>query len=216
MRNIDELNNLNRRSEDIKKYFAEMDLTPKQLKQRLEYAFAAFSIYDLILIMFLTMKEYDDIDEDYLKTTLTDRILSLITGMSTPDDYLIDYAIKSSDAFVDTTIKNQDDEYYSSEERAELNAKAGANAVVNYLEYITAKAEDKQYKTWVTIIDGKERATHHLLNGTRKKIDELFNVGGVRMRFPMDHLYAKDEEAYMKQSIKCRCKLKYSSVDKEV
>lgn len=216
MRNIDEINNLNRRSEDIQKYFAEMDLTSEQLEKRVECAYLAFTVYDLLLIMFLTMKEYNDIDEDYLKTTLTNRILSVITGMSTPDDYLIDYAIKSSDAFVDNTIKNQDDDFYSSEDRALISGELFANAVSNYTEYKTAQAEGKTHKVWHSVKLPTTREPHANLSGHKIRIDELFNVGGIKMRFPMDAEPSGGGNKYLKQAMNCKCTVKYLSEDEEV
>lgn len=210
-RNIDELNNLTSRVEKPEDYFGAMDLTKEQIEQRIEYAYGAFTIYDLILIMFLTMQEYNDIDEDYLKTTFIERITSLIAGFATPDDYLINYAITTADDFIDTTIRNQDDIYTTSEDRALFNAEQGANAVLNYIDYQIAVELGETYKTWKTENDNKVRATHQELNGKKIAIDKLFDVGGVKMRFPMDSKYGLNSERFAKETVNCRCTVKYSS-----
>lgn len=210
MRNIDEINNI--RSEKPKDYFAVMELTPEQLKKRLEYTEKAFPIFDLILILILTMRDYETIDVDYIKTTLIDRLTTLFLDFTTPDDYLIDYAINTAENFVDTTIEHQDDEYYTSEDRALFNAENSANDVANYVEYQEAIEKGKTHKMWISKADVKVRKTHQLVSSKKIPIDKLFEVGKAKMRFPKDYEAGEHPE----ETVNCRCTVKYLPEDKEV
>lgn len=204
MRNIDEINNI--RSEKPEQYFSVMDLTPEQLKKRLDYTKKAFPIFDLILILILTMRDYERIDVDYVKTTLIERLTSLFIDFTTPDDYLIDYAITTANNFVDTTIDNIDDEYYLSEDRSLFNAENSANDVANYVEYKEAIAEGKTNKMWISKADVKVRKTHQVVNSKKIPIDKYFEVGKAKMRFPKDYEKAL---AHPEETVNCRCTVKY-------
>ena len=56
-RNIDELSNLKTKSEPPEQYFKKMDLDDEQVERRIEYTKKANELFDVILILLLTMQE---------------------------------------------------------------------------------------------------------------------------------------------------------------
>jgi len=59
-------------------------------------------------------------------------------------------------------------------------------------------------KEWIGKNDGRERPSHIALNGTTIDQDEMFNVGGVMMKFPGDR-----ENGTAEECINCRCTFGY-------
>lgn len=110
------------------------------------------------------------------------------------------YTATISKEIIDTTFRHLDDKYYTSQERALLIAQNEANTAFNHKDYITAKGEGKTSKTWVTYGDEKVRNAHEDVNMIRIPIDELFDVGGDRMRYPHDFTNGSPENL-----INCRC-----------
>lgn len=108
--------------------------------------------------------------------------------------------------FADVTARRYTTPYFTSEERAVNLAVNTAEAILNYDDFRTASADGKKYKTWHSLMDGKERATHHDAHGQRKPIDGLFTVGEAIMRFPMDTLYDPPAE----EICGCRCWCTYT------
>lgn len=60
---------------------------------------------------------------------------------------------------------------------------------------------DKLRRTWVTRLDGRERETHHLLNGQVRRWGEVWITRNGQLRFP------GDPEAPAEEVIQCRCVL---------
>lgn len=56
-------------------------------------------------------------------------------------------------------------------------------------------------RTWITSLDGRERATHHDASGQTRGLDEPFSVGGWALRYP------GDPAAPARETIRCRCVL---------
>ena len=211
-RNIDELNNLNRRSEEPEEYFKKMDLPEEEKKRRVEYTKKANEIFDLILVLALLSDDKSPSFFASLRDRLETYLITLINEYTIPDDYLIDYASDTAFNFVDTTEKRIDDPWYTSEDRALFNAENGANDVLNYDLYMKAIADGKTHKKWITEKDNRVRKTHRPLDGKTIGIKELFYVGGIPMRFPKDYEYA---EAFPQELINCRCSIVYLPRDKE-
>lgn len=209
-RNIDELNNLNRRSEEPEEYFKKMDLPEEEKERRIEYTKKANEFFDLILVLALLESDRNELFFASLRDRLETYLLTLINEYTTPDDYLIDYAANTAFNFIDTTEKNIDDPWYTSEDRALYNAENSANDVLNYDLYQKAIAEGKTHKKWITEKDNRVRKTHKPLDGKKIGIKELFYVGGIPMRFPKDYEYA---EAFPQETINCRCSIKYLPED---
>lgn len=201
-RNIDELNNLKRRSVDPKTYFGEMDLTQEEIEKRIEFTEKANEIFDLILVLLLTNPDGYEEYKYRLETELT----SLIGKYAIQDNYLIDYAMSFSENFVDIAMKHRGEDWYFSSDRALFNAENSANDVFNYDEYQKAIAAGKKYKKWVTEHDAKVRDNHRLVAGKVIPIKDFFTVGETKMRFPKDMEYAIDAP---QETIHCRCTVKY-------
>lgn len=205
-RNIDELNNLTTRAVEPERYFGEMDLTEEQVDKRLKYTKKANELFDVILILLLTMRDNGTLDYLYARDMLESWILSLINEFTTPDDYLIDYATDTAYNFVDTTKKHIDEAWYTSSDRALYNAENSANDVLNYTEYIEALRSGKTHKKWITEPDNRVRKTHREVTKKPIPISELFNVGFALMRFPKDYELA---EAFPEELVNCRCSIEY-------
>lgn len=206
-RNIDELSNLTtKRAVEPKKYFEEMDLTEEQVKKRVEYTEKAYDIYDLILIMILTMADTESINFKLARGMLERQLQSLINEYTTADDYLIDYASDMAFDFIDTTAKHISEEWYTSTDRALFNAENGANDVFNYIEYKEAIESGKTHKKWITERDNRVRKTHKEVSNKVIPIKDFFRVGLSRMRFPKDYEYAG---VFPEELIGCRCTIEY-------
>ena len=205
-RNIDELNNLKKRSVDPKTYFGEMDLTKKQKDDRIDFTQKVNEILDLVLVLLLTMSDKYFEEYDYIRDLLETQLLETIGDVSVLDGYLIGYVTDFTQNFIDVTRKNIEDEWFTSPDRALFNAENSANDVFNYVEYMDALMAGKTQKQWITKKDKRVRTTHRIIDGKTIGIDELFNVGGVLMRFPKDTALAgeRDEEI-----INCRCSARY-------
>ena len=211
-RNIDELSNLQTRSVEPEKYFGEMDLDEEQVEKRIKYTKKANELFDIILILLLTMRDNGEVDYSYARTLLETWLLSLIAEFTTPDDYLIDYASDTAFNFVDTTQKNIDKEWYTSSDRALFNAENSANDVLNYSEYEQAIKEGKTHKQWITESDNRVRDSHKDVEKKPIPIKEYFRVGMAKMRFPKDYEYAA---AFPEELVNCRCSIRYLPEDKD-
>ena len=135
-RNIDELNNLNRRSMDPEKYFGEMELTDKQKKDRIDYTQKVNEILDMVLVLLLSMSDKSFIGYDYVRDLLQTRLVEIVGETTVLDDYLLGYIIDLTNNFIDVARQNIDNKWYTSSDRALYNAENSANDVYNYIEYI--------------------------------------------------------------------------------
>ena len=212
-RNIDELSNLTTRAVEPEKYFGEMDLDEEQVKKRVAYTKKANELFDVILILLMTMRDNGTLDYVYARDMLESWLLSLISEFTTPDDYLIDYATDTAYNFVDTTKKHIDEPWYTSSDRSLFNAENSANDVMNYSEYIDALHSGKTHKKWITEKDNRVRKTHKGLDGKTIGITEVFHVGFALMRFPKDYDLAM---SFPEELVNCRCTIEYLPKDKEL
>lgn len=211
-RNIDELSNLKTKSEPPEQYFKKMDLEEEQVERRIEYTKKANELFDVILILLLTMQENGSVDYAYARTLLESWLLSLIAEFTTPDDYLIDYAADTAYNFVETTKNHEGEPWYTSQDRSLYNAENSANDVLNYDEYQKAIEAGKTHKKWITENDKKVRDSHRELHNKVIPIKEYFRVGVARMRFPKDYEYAS---MFPEELVNCRCTIEYLPKDSE-
>ena len=70
---------------------------------------------------------------------------------------------------------------------------------INEATQAALHAEGAQAQEWSTVIDGRERDTHHEANGQIVGINELFKVGGDSARYP------GDDNLPPESRINCRC-----------
>lgn len=205
-RNIDELSNLQTRSVEPEKYFGEMALTNKQKENRIDFTYVIDDILDTMLVLLFTIGDKNFEAYAAVRDLLETQLITAINDVSILDGYLIQYAIDFTNNFIDVTRNNIEQEWYTSADRALFNAENTANDVFNYLEYMEALASGKTKKQWVTIKDNKVRKTHRLIDGKTIGINELFDVGGVLMRFPKDTSFVGEGD---REIVNCRCSAKY-------
>lgn len=71
-----------------------------------------------------------------------------------------------------------------------------------------AYADSTIVKVWVTMADERVRPTHVEAEGQERRVDEPFDVGGGKLRFPGDTSLG----APLKEIINCRCSCSYVAV----
>ena len=105
-----------------------------------------------------------------------------------------------------TTVKRgKTDPFFDSADRARLNAEDLANHFLNYSEFENARGRFK-WKTWNTILDGRERITHNIADGQMQPIAMPFEVGSSLLMYPHDDSLGAD----LTELISCRCSVSYS------
>jgi len=193
---IDELNVL----DDVVEYFAPMGISDKQKEYRVKKAMECIGDFLFMLVWIETLNEHgQNVDwESELKKLNTK--LSAHFGKDAKD------IVNSTtiDA-LDVTRRHPGEEYFFSKERA-VNLGIGlASDVANEEDFNEAYVSGANFKTWHTIVDGRERESHLVLNGRTIPIDDTFVVGDSLMRFPRDLKY--DPE--LDQVCNCRCWLTF-------
>ena len=220
MLSFDEINRLAKQNEprsmDIDRFFDEMFLQEQEKEDRKEFArlfeqqlFMAMAL----LFMYLQIGSKDGIQQ--VKDVVEESFLSTMRLFIVPDSELTLYAQRYADEFVEATVRNQgttitadnpDDvkgEYFFSEDRAKYNAENEANTIFNYEQLREAIEDGYAYKQWVAMRDERVRKTHSEVDGTIIPINDLFQVGRARMRFPHDEM----AEAYPEELVNCRCSM---------
>lgn len=188
-------------TQEIAKYFEEMDLPSEEIELRIKVAndFQRF-FRDLFLAMLvgegLRESYINDIRNEYIR--ICDRY-DLIPNMAHID--------RLAETIVDNTLQNIDTEYYTSIGRSINIAECETNNSANYDDLQDAINNGYTQKTWVTMRDNKVRETHTAIDGATIGIDELFQVGNAEMRFPCDEELAFD---YPEEISNCRCTVIYS------
>jgi hypothetical protein len=119
-------------------------------------------------------------------------------------EWIDEYTTLFASEIVATTIRNKDDEYYLSNDRAVFIAENEANSVLNNADYERALKQGKTKKKWIDIRDRKERKTHLAVGGTVIPIRQYFKVGNCEMLYPHDYVNGTAEEL-----CNCRCSIRY-------
>ena len=208
---MEELNELgyNIEVEDIVEYFSKMDLTDEQKEEREDLA-DKLKDYLLIFLNLIAIQiESARYNRDYLINTLNAELRSIISENYVIDDYLNRYVNHFSSAYVDLTylhlMKDENKEWWTSEDRATVTAEEESNGVVNYVDYTRAKEQGYTKKKWITEKDERVRKTHRPLNDKVIDIDNPFQVGNSLMLFPKDTSFFASE----REIARCRCTCKY-------
>lgn len=204
-RELDELNNLeaagNRRSLPYDIYFGEMSLNDESKEKRIELSRQLEAVFLLTFALIANMKYTEEQAVSYLQQRYEDTL----ANFSQVDRRLRNYVHRISQDIVNTTVKNIDNEYYTSYDRAVFIAENEANSDINYLEYIEAVKSGKTKKKWLDIRDKRERKTHIVVGGKIKPIDEPFEVGNSLMMYPKDSSLGADAG----EIVNCRCSIEY-------
>ena len=203
--NFDELNRLVgfERSLSINRYFGEMHLTKQQKAYRKRLASQLYEeMVWLMSYMFYARQQGISVSMDAI-TEIRDRYREALGNTVAIDLYIATHIDSITADIVNATNRHPDDPYFYSKDRARLIAEGEANSIFNHTEYEEA-AKNKKYKTWHTVMDGHQRESHGLVNGTTIPIDEEFVLEGGTCLFPRDD-NLPDEEV-----ISCRCSLTFS------
>lgn len=205
IREIDELNILeseeNRRSLPYEIYFGEMSLGNNEKEKRIELAKQLETVFLLVFALIDNMKYTEELAASFLQQKYEDTL----SNFAEVDKSLKRYIHDISQDIVSTTIKNIDDEYYTSYDRAMFIAENETNTDANYLQYLEAVESGKTHKKWIDIRDKRERKTHLSVGGSIKTIDEPFLVGNSLMMYPKDSSLG----AETKEIVNCRCSVIY-------
>lgn len=205
-RAFDELNTIHKSvSIPYEKYFGEMDLTKEQKSERISLARKLEDVMLFLFALIAVMQEYERRDMEYAANRAKERILSALNEYMFPDIYLEEYVGDLVKNIIDTTVKNQGNEWFLSNDRAVLIAENESNTGFNYEEYRQAVLDGKTKKQWKTEGDSKVRKSHQKVNRVTIGIDELFSVGNSLMRYPKDISVG----AGMEEVANCRCTIKY-------
>lgn len=201
---MDKLNNIvYERAIPYEQYFGEMDLPKAEQKKRIESAeelenrLVEFFALITVLLMF-SKQSVDD-----LAFQLRNEFVMWLSWQGGVDDQLMQYAETMSYDIVRATLDNIDNPWFTSVDRAAFISENEANSTANYKEWKTAIESGKKRKTWKTMRDRKVRKTHSEVDGKTIPIAEPFVVGDSLMQYP------KDITAEPRETVGCRCVVKY-------
>ena len=187
-------------AEYIRNYFKPMEISDERKKVREE---AAEDFRDVLLFLFALISAYSDygtIDWIAIEEELRVELESAATKYARDSQALKNYvAVKASDFVSVTKEHNLNDGYWTSDERATMEAVNEANDVVGYEEWQKAIDDGFTYKVWKTENDRRVRKTHIRVEGKKIPIRDMFEVGDGFMRYPHDWYY-NPKECY-----NCRC-----------
>jgi bisphosphoglycerate-dependent phosphoglycerate mutase len=220
---FDKLNILKKHSIPYPEYFADMELTPKQKKEREKFCYI---LEDLIIIYFEMIKTSRDmgiLNEYTIKQELMYNLYEAVDdkgffeNVEELDRYVEDFV----DVSYATTISNLDEhpndmdytgeqQYWISEDRAKFIAEDQSNTLFNSKDYVEALKANKKQKIWKSFGDERVRHTHEEVDVTMIDIDDYFEVGAAKMLYPKDVTSALSTGAeHPEEVINCRCQFIY-------
>lgn len=202
---LNELNSIMQLSVPYEEYFSIMDLTPEEIKKRIEFSENIEEIMLYIFFLLSTMRDYGYINKDYAVSELKRQYMDIVKQYVTVDRYMEEYIDRFSEEIIDTTIRHKDNEWYLSTDRSVLIAENEAVSVFNHDDYTKAIKQGKTRKIWVTERDDKVRETHREVDGLSIPIKEPFRVGDSLLLYPKDETYSPNPE----EVCGCRCVAKY-------
>lgn len=220
---FDKLNILKKHSIPYPEYFADMELTPKQKKEREKFCYI---LEDLIIIYFEMIKTSRDIgilNEYTIKQELMYNLYEAVDdkGFFENAEELDRYIADFVDTSYKTTISNLDEhpndmdytgeqQYWISEDRAKFIAEDQSNTLFNSKDYVEALKANKKQKIWKSFGDERVRHTHEEVDVTMIDIDDYFEVGAAKMLYPKDVTSALSTGAeHPEEVINCRCQCIY-------
>ena len=175
------------RSMPYNRFFGEMGITKKQKQERVEFSDKIEDDMRFLILLILIMKETGRVDTKKAAEQFEAKLLKWIARYIDLDSetkaYISDFCLSTAQV----TADHVNEKYYVSEDRIRLVSENTALDFLNHKDFKEA-ARNKTYKTWNTIIDGKERETHHKEDQTTIPINNYFLVGKALMRYPHDVL----------------------------
>lgn len=220
--NFDEIHILKRHSIPYKEYFGDMEITPKQKKDREELALILEDLFIVYLSLIRSEIETDSLNEVYVKQDLTYSLYDILAEKDYFEEDQLDIYIPNIvnevyKSTVDNVTKAPLDydykgetPYWVSEDRAKFIAENEANTICHNKEYLEAVRTGKTHKIWMAFPDDRVRETHTIVNGAEIPIDAYFDVGAARMLFPKDLTSEFSTGAdFPEEYVNCRCSVKY-------
>lgn len=204
----DELNQLvgYKRSEPFDEYFEPMQISEEQKEERIALAERLYEVFVGLLLECFYADQLDTVIAADIHDRTRNAYLDAVEGSAVLDDYIYDHAIEIIETVIQVLQRHDDDPYYYSDDRGRVIAENESNLIIGHEELEEAMVSGYRYKTWNTIMDGRERDSHADVNGTTIPIDEPFELAGGLMMQPLDSsLGASDEEI-----CGCRCSLSFS------
>lgn len=196
-----------RRSMPYEKFFGEMDLTDEQIRERI----AGAERFEEMMLAYFALVEFsggiNESNRDAITDYLVGRYRTEVLSMMFMDYQMEDHAVRFGSEITRSTEEHssEDDPYWLSEDRAMFVAENESNELFEHEDYIRALQQGRTHKGWKTILDGRERNTHHLANGQRVPLLKPFKVGGYEMQYPRDDSLG----APPNEIVNCRCTMNY-------
>lgn len=192
-------------SEPFDEYYAPMKLTEKQKRQRMDLAERLDDVFIALLAEFFYADQIGAIVSSDIYERTRESYMDAVRQSVEPDYYILNHGIELIAATIAVLMRHQDEPYFYSEDRARVIAENDSNSIWNHTEYEEA-VKNKHYKTWHTIMDGKERESHAEVNGLTIPINDVFHLQGGDCYYPRsDELGLSDDEI-----VNCRCSLTFS------
>lgn len=207
----DELNQLvgHKISEPYEEYFDPMRISDEQKQRRIDFAKEIEIVIVGMLMSFFYDEQYETSNYDEIYARAIREYLEVATAFVIIDDYMrghAEFLIADAIATMERHREKDDYPWYFSEDRAMAMSENDSNTVIGHDELEEAVSEGMRYKTWHTIMDGRERDSHAEVNELTIPIDEPFELpGGMLMCPGDDSMGASDEEL-----ANCRCACSYS------
>lgn len=196
----------------IEQFFDEMYLTDSEKEERKDMAKSLFIIFSAILtIIKATEVLNNEHDVDYYRKYVSDNMKVLYNATFGSDKYSAQVDTFAEE-FIESTMRNLSSstkvaEYFTSDDRATVNAENQTNEIYNLNQYEEALRIGNNRKKWVTMHDQRVRKTHAEADGQEVDIDKPFEVGGYQMMYPLD----KSLGAHSKECVNCRCIVIYTN-----
>lgn len=223
IQDFDKLNILQRRSMPYREYYSDMELTPRQKKNREDLALI---LEDYIMFYFDLIEtgiEMDLLDEIKIKQEMVYSLYDIVVDKEffenekQLDKYVNDYVNEAFRSTVENLVIHPNDydytgekQYWVSEDRAMFIAENEANTLFNGAEFLEARREGHTHKIWMAYPDDRVRPTHEETNGAKIPIGTYFDVGNARMLYPKDVTSELSTALfYPEEVINCRCTIKY-------
>lgn len=187
------------------RYFGEMDLPEEEIQKRILFAKKFEDSMLFIFALYLVMKKYNRMNEKYLISQVQSKYSEIVSEYMKKDRYMDDYIQEFSEETIDATKRHDEEEYFTSRERAILLAENEANTSLNYGQYTDALKKGYKKKIWISERDKRVRVTHKEVDGMELPIERAFLVGDSLMNFPKDTSMGVSN----KEIIACRCTVKY-------
>lgn len=203
----DELNQLvgYKVSEPFKEYYAPMKISAAQKQKRTKLAEQINGLFIGLLSEYFYAEQLKIIVMSDIYERTRREYLEIIENYVQPDEYIIAHVLSTITNTIEVLLRHKEDPYFYSKDRARAIAENEANSIFNHTEYEDA-IKNKHFKTWNTIMDGRERDSHAEVNGITIPIDEPFQLRGGYLQYPRDDsLDVSDDEI-----AGCRCSLTFS------